>query len=130
MYKKIIEKCEEGNLSEFTDAIHYDFDPKTNVGRVWTKSDGKGGHGFIIIINEFGSGIKGTASGYANKHGYEINMSGKGESGWAFPTKDGEFKWTHGIRSKQMFYEAFEEVKRQYGKIVEMSLDGEIGKLY
>lgn len=130
LYRKVIDNCDSGNLSEFTDAVKYSYDKKTNVGKVWVSNGGKGSHGLVIIINEFGSGIKGTQDAYADAHGYQVNMSDKGESGWAFPKKDGTFGWTHGIRSKRMFFEAYSEVKEQFKSIVDMSIDGEIGKLY
>jgi len=127
LYKKVIDNCIEGNLSEFTSTIKYSYDETKKVGKVWTDD-------LVIIINEFGSGIGGPSEdldkGYASKHGYTINMSGKGESGWAYPKKDGTYGWTHGIRSKKMFFNAFEEIKREFGKYVNISLNGEIGKLY
>lgn len=134
-YRKVIENCQEGNLGEFTDSIKWEYDKKTNTGKVYVKSDGYdkqsgASHGMIIIINEFGSGIEGTATGYAREHGYTIDMSKKGVTGWAFPTKDGEYRWTHGIPSKLMFYFAYEDIKRELGKYVNVSIDGMIGKLY
>ena len=127
LYKKVIDNCNANNLSRFTSSIQTSYDETKNEGRVWTDD-------LVIIINEFGSGIGGPTGdldrGYANQHGYQIDMSGKGETGWAYPKQDGTYGWTHGIRSKKMFYEAYEEVKREYKDIVNMSLNGEIGKLY
>lgn len=130
LYKKVIKKCEEANLGEFINAIQYEYDKNTNIGRVWVTSAGKGSNGFIIILNEFGTGIKGDAKSYAEKHGYTINKSGKGEKGWPFPTKDGEFKWTHGIRSKRMFYESYDEIREEFKDIINVELLGTIGNLY
>ncbi|MBO7614790.1 MAG: hypothetical protein J6T15_03745 [Bacilli bacterium] len=135
-YRKVIENCNEGNLGAFTDAIKWEYNKKTNTGKVYVKSEGYNQNngvvsdGMVIIINEFGSGIEGSATGYARQHGYEINMSKKGAIGWAFPTKDGEYRWTHGIPSKLMFYFAYEDIKRELGKYVNVSIDGTIGKLY
>lgn len=131
MYEKVLTNCYENRLGEYVDAIHWKYDRKTNTGRVWVNNDGKGSSGMIIIINEFGSGIKGTARYYAKKHGYTINESGKGKTGWAFPTKyDGSFKWTHGIPSRMMFYNAYREMKPKFGKYIKMSIQGTIGELY
>lgn len=135
LYRKVIDNCDSGNLSEFTDAVKYSYDKKTNVGKVYVESGGYdkengASHGLVIIINEFGSGIKGTQDAYADAHNYQVNMSEKGERGWAYPKKDGTKGWTHGIRSKRMFFEAYGEVKEQFKNIVDMSIDGEIGKLY
>lgn len=127
LYKKVLENCSKGNLGRFAGSIHKSYDEAKKEGRVWTDD-------LVIIINEFGSGIGGPSGdldrGYAEKHGYQIDMSGKGESGWAYPKQDGTYGWTHGIRSKKMFFEAYEEVKKEYKDIVNMSLNGEIGKLY
>ena len=84
----------------------------------------------VIILNEFGTGIKGTQDEYASKHGYTVNLSGKGEEGWAFPTKNGEYKWTHGIPSRRMFYDAYEDIKAEIGNIVDIEIRGNIGNLY
>lgn len=130
LYKRVIENCEAGNLSGYTDAIHWDYDKSNNVGRVWVTSEGQGSNGMVIILNEFGTGIKGDAKQYAKKHGYEINQSKKGDTGWAFPTKDGTMKWTHGIRSKKMFYDAYESIKKDFIGIVNVQLLGEVGNLY
>lgn len=127
LYNKVLENCSKGNLGRFSGSIHKSYDETKKEGRVWTND-------LVIIINEFGSGIGGPSGeldrGYAAKHGYQINMSGKGETGWAYPKQDGTYGWTHGIKSKKMFYEAYEEVKKEYKDIVNMSLEGEIGKLY
>lgn len=127
LYKKVIDNCNDGNLSEFASSIQHSYDESKNVGKVWTDD-------LVIIINEFGSGIGGPTgdldTGYAASHGYTINMSGKGETGWAYPKKDGTYGWTHGIRSKKMFFNAFEEIKKEFGNYVNISLNGEIGKLY
>ncbi len=130
LYQLIIAYCNSENVGNYTDAIQWEYDEKKNVGRVWVTSEGKESHGLVIILNEFGTGIKGTQDGYANKHGYKVNASGKGETGWAFPTKNGEFKWTHGLPSKHMFYNAFQDVKREFGDIINIELQGTIGKLY
>ena len=130
LYKRIIQNCEAGNLSAYTDAIHWDYNEANNVGRVWVTSEGRGSHGLVIILNEFGTGIKGDAKQYAKKYGYKINYSGKGDTGWAFPTKDGTMKWTHGVRSKKMFYDACESVRMDFIGIVNVQMLGEVGKLY
>ena len=131
MYNKIIENCNENNLGDYTGGIHWEYNENKNIGRIWADANDK--FGFIIILNEFGTGLKDGGSynyAYAKEHDYTINMSGKGEKGWAFPTKDGEFKWTHGIESRHMFYQAFQDIKNEFGDIVNIELQGTIGKLY
>lgn len=130
LYQKVIENCNANNLSEFAGAVQWEYNEEKNIGRVWVQSSGKGDAAFVIILNEFGTGIKGDDQTYASKHHYKINMSKKGELGWAFPTKDGQFKWTHGIRSKKMFYEAYLDMVRQFGDVINFEIKGSIGKLY
>lgn len=130
LYQKVLFYCYENRLGEYVGDIHWEYDEQKNIGRVWVTSTGENSDGFIIILNEFGTGIKGTQDEYASQHGYTVNESGKGEQGWAFPTKNGEFKWTHGIESRHMFYQAFQDIKNEFGNIVNIELQGTIGKLY
>lgn len=130
LYQKVLTYCYDNRLGEYANAIHWEYDEIKNVGKVFVKSEGKGSDGFIIILNEFGTGIKGTQDEYSTKHGYQVNASGKGEKGWAFPTKDGNFKWTHGIPSRHMFYQAFQDIKRDFGDIINIEIQGTIGSLY
>lgn len=123
MYRGVVDRCYQNRLGEYVSRIHYFYDSTKKEGRVWTDD-------LIIIFNEFGTGIKGTQDEYASKHGYTVNLSGKGESGWVFPTKDGKFKVTHGIRSKHMFYEVYEIVKKEFSDIVEISVKGAFDSLY
>ena len=123
LYQKVITNCYQNRLGEYIDGIHWEYDEVRNVGRVWSND-------LIIILNEFGTGIKGTQDEYASKHGYTVNLSGKGEEGWAFPTKNGEYKWTHGIPSRRMFYDAYEDIKAEIGNIVDIEIRGNIGNLY
>ena len=133
LYKKIIENCDANNLGEFTDAIQWEYDKKKNVGKVWVTSEGEGSNGLVIILNEFGTGkVKGGKynKAYAAEHKYKINMSGKGDTGWAFPTKDGTMKWTHGIPSKLMFYEACNDISKEFKDILNIEINGSVGKMY
>lgn len=122
-YDKVIDYCIQGNLGEYTSKIFCEYDYENNVGRIWSDD-------LVIILNEFGTGIVGTQDAYADAHNYTVNMSGKGESGWAFPTKDGGFKWTHGIKSKHMFYQAFNDICAEFGYIINIELLGTMGLLY
>lgn len=130
LYKKVLAYCYENRLGEYVDGIHWEYDESKNIGKVWVNNDGEESSGFILILNEFGTGIKGVQDEYASKHGYQVNESGKGETGWAFPTQDGKYKWTHGIPSRHMFYQAFQDIKEEFGDIVNIELQGTIGKLY
>ena len=146
-YQRVIDNCiasgTYNNLSNYTSAIQWEFDEKTNVGKVWVKSEGIGSPGLVIILHEFGTGIRGTANDYAEAHGYTINESGKGAEGWWYPTTESDpnpYKWvdgdgqlralTHGVPSYLMFYHAFEDTKEEFKDIVNIELNGEIGKLY
>ncbi len=43
---------------------------------------------YIIIFNEFGTGVNGTQDDWADKHGYQLNLREKGEKGWWYPTDE------------------------------------------
>ena len=81
----------------------------------------------VIIYNEFGTGIRGTQDEWANKFGYQVNASGKGESGWVYPKDDGTFGFTHGLPSRHMFYDAYIDTKKDVGRIVGIELSKNIG---
>ena len=136
LYRKVIDNCNEGNLGRFIGEVHQEYDKSKNIGRVWTKD-------MVVIINEYGSGIRGSESPHPKANGWKYDVNNHGEKGWWYPTDSSDpnpHKWvdddgqlralTRGIKSKRMFYNAYKEVKKEYKKIVNMSLNAEIKKLY
>lgn len=71
---------------------------------------------------EFGTGL-GSPSGRRQDNaamadsGYRINASGKGESGWAFPSEVG-WKWTHGQSGKGFMAAGAEEARDRSREVV------------
>ena len=141
LYERVLGYCYSEGVMNHANAINWDYDENTNVGRVWV--DGRDKDGMVVILNEFGTGIRGTQDSYADQHGYTVNLSGKGEEGWWYPTTESDpnpYKWvdpdgqlralTHGLPSKHMFYQAFKDIKDEFGDIINIELQGTIGKLY
>lgn len=124
LYDLIIEKCIENNITIHYENIFMEYDEIKKIGRVYSNDE-------VIVLNEFGSGIKGTQDEWANKFGYQVNLSGKGKEGWKFYNQEhGYGGITHGIPSKHMFYEALKEIEKELAKDVQISIDKTIGKWY
>lgn len=119
-YKRVIDNASYNHIVNHLGSINYEYDSKSKVGRVWSNDP-------VIIYNEFGTGIVGTQDEWANKFGYQVNASGKGEAGWYYPKEDGSFGFTHGLPSRHMFYDAYLDTKKQIGNIVEIELSKNLG---
>lgn len=130
------QNCSNYNIKSADSSIFSEYNEATNTGIVYTKD-------LVIIFNEFGTGIKGTQDDWANKYGYEVNKSGKGESGWWYPTDEADpnpYKWrdqygqlralTHGLESRHMLYDAYMQLQSELDGIVEMTIGRMIGDLY
>ena len=120
--------------------IQMEYDKSSNVGRVYSSD-------LVIIFNEFGTGINGIQDDWADKHGYLVNKSGKGEDGWWYPTdstdtnpykytdKSGQLRaFTKGLDSNHMFYDALLDLNDDLKDIVKVSfgntIDKNLGDLY
>ena len=120
--------------------IQMEYDKTSNIGRVYSSD-------YVIIFNEFGTGVNGTQDDWADKHGYQVNLSGKGEKGWWYPTDENDsnpFKYTdksgqlraftQGLDSGHMFYDALLDLQDELKDIVEVSfgktIDKNLGDLY
>ena len=138
LYKSITDKMDSCNLQNHKENVKLEdkSDNKVIAYRVYTNDH-------VIMFHEFGTGIKGEQTKWAGSFGYEVNGMGKGETGWWYPTTESDpnpYKWTdssgqlraltHGLPSKHMFYNAFQDVKREFGDIINIELQGTIGKLY
>ena len=119
-YKRVIDNASYNHIVNHLSSINYEYDSKARKGRVWSNDP-------VIIYNEFGTGIRGTQDEWANKFGYQVNASGKGEEGWYYPKEDGSFGFTHGLPSRHMFYDAYLDTKKQVGNIVGIELSKNIG---
>lgn len=124
LYDTVIKNCIDNNITIHHKNINWKFDKSKNEGRVWTDD-------IVIIFNEFGTGINGTQDEWANKLGYQVNASGKGEKGWYFYNSEHAYGGiTHGIRSKHMFINALREIEPLLAKDVSISISKTVGKMY
>ena len=65
---------------------------------------------------EFGTGIRGDAA-YGASHGYEVNMSGRGEAGWTYLGDDGEYHHTHGGVAHRFMANGAEEARSSVASV-------------
>lgn len=105
------------------------------MGIVWSNSA-------VIYFNEFGTGVRGNQDDWASKHGYQVNSSGKGSTGWWYPTDESDpnpYKWTgedgqlraltHGLDSGHMFYNALLQIQSEFGQMLDMTIGKAIGEV-
>lgn len=119
-YKRVIDNASYNHIVNHLDSIHQEYDPEKVRGVVYSNEP-------VIVYNEFGTGIRGTQDEWANKYGYQVNASGKGESGWIYPKDDGTFGFTHGLPSRHMFYDAYLDTKKDIGDIMMIEISKSIG---
>lgn len=123
-YDLICKMMSSNNLSSHIGNIKWEFDNKTNKGKISTTD-------IVIIFHEFGTGIKGTQDEWANIFGYTVNSSGKGDKGWYFKNKNHGYDGiTHGLTTKHIFYQAMLEMQKQLPKNVEISVSKTVGAMY
>lgn len=136
LYELVIDNCNKHNIDNPLGRIHKEYDKEKGIGKVYTDD-------YVIILNEFGTGIKGTQDSWANDFEWQVNKSGKGEKGWYYPTEmsdpnphkfiteDGQvYALTHGLDSRHMFYDAWLQLQSEYKEIVSMTIGKAIGDLY
>lgn len=123
-YELICKLMSANNLSTHTGNVKWKFDSKTNIGTISTND-------IVIIFHEFGTGIKGSQSEWANVFGYKVNQSGKGQTGWKFYNKEhGYGGITHGLETKKIFYQAFVEIRKKLPQTVSVSVSKTVGAMY
>ena len=97
------------------------FSPTLNAGFIRVTSD-------HVAFVEFGTGVVGKNNphksaeylslaswGYAT--GSKIFTTKDGKVGWIYPTDDGGFRFTEGMKSRPFMYETALELERQYMQI-------------
>lgn len=121
-YKRVIDNASYNHIVNHNGEpyINKDFDASKIVGTVWSNDP-------VIIYNEFGTGIRGVQDEWANEYGYQVNASGKGESGWLYPKDDGTFGFTHGLPSRHMFYDAYLDTKKDIKNYMMIEISKNIG---
>ena len=98
------------------------YSPTLNVGFVRVTSD-------HVAFVEFGTGVKGQENQHKNDEylskaswgyatGQKIFTTKDGRIGWIFPTDDGGFRFTQGMKSRPFMYETALELQREFPRIV------------
>lgn len=94
------------------------YSPALNAGFVRVASD-------HVAFVEFGTGVVGQNSPHKNGEylaraswgyatGSKIFTTKNGKVGWIYPTKDGGFRFTEGVRARPFLYETALELQRQF----------------
>lgn len=127
MYNKVIDYCKANGIHNHTSEINWEYDEVNNVGRVYT-------HDKVIIFNEMGTGIVGSKNPHPNPtknfEDWEYDRNKHGEKGWRYPKGDGTYGWTRGLESRHMFYDAFMDMQKEIGNIVNIEIEKTVGDLY
>lgn len=98
------------------------YSPTLNAGFVRVTSD-------HVAFVEFGTGVKGQENQHKNDEylskaswgyatGQKIFTTKDGRIGWIFPTDDGGFRFTQGMKSRPFMYETALELQREFPRIV------------
>jgi hypothetical protein len=97
------------------------YSPMLNTGFIRVTSD-------HVAFVEFGTGVKGQASPHRNGEylskaawqyatGAKIFTTKDGRVGWIYPTRDGGFKFTEGMKSRPFMYETALELERKFPQL-------------
>ena len=97
------------------------FSPLLNTGFVRVTSD-------HVAFVEFGTGLVGQANPHTNGEylskaawgyatGAKIFTTQDGRVGWIYPTDDGGFRFTEGMRSRPFMYETALQLQREFPRI-------------
>ena len=97
------------------------YSPTLNAGFVKVASD-------HVAFVEFGTGVVGQNNSHKNGEylskaawsyasGTKIFTTQDGRVGWIYPTDDGEFRFTEGMKSRPFMYETSLELQRDLQKI-------------
>ncbi len=109
------------DTGELLSSVSGYFSPLLNAGFVRVTND----HAAFV---EFGTGIKGQSSPHTNGEylakaswgyvtGSKIFTTKDGRVGWIYPTDDGEFRFTEGIKSRPFMYQTALELQREFPRI-------------
>ena len=101
-------------------AVGY-YSPTLNAGFVKVASD-------HVAFVEFGTGIVGKNASHKNGEylakaswsyasGTKIFTTKNGKVGWIYPTDDGGFRFTEGMKSRPFMYETALELQREFPRI-------------
>ncbi len=97
------------------------FSPLLNAGYVKVTSD-------HVAFVEFGTGVVGQQSPHTNGEylskaswgyatGQKIFTTKDGKVGWIYPTDDGSFRFTEGMKSRPFMYQTALELQREFPRM-------------
>lgn len=97
------------------------FSPLLNAGVVRVTSD-------HVAFVEFGTGVVGQQSPHTNGEylskaawgyatGQKIFTTKDGKTGWIYPTDDGGFRFTEGMKSRPFMYQTALELQREFPRM-------------
>ena len=97
------------------------YSPTLNAGFVKVASD-------HVAFVEFGTGVVGRNASHKNGEylakaswsyasGTKIFTTQNGKVGWIYPTDDGEFRFTEGMKSRPFMYETALQLQREFPRI-------------
>ena len=97
------------------------FSPTLNAGFVRVASD-------HVAFVEFGTGVVGQNNSHQNGEylskasweyatGTKIFTTKDGKVGWIYPTDDGGFRFTEGMKSRPFMYETALDLERSFGRM-------------
>lgn len=120
MYKYVKEYA-RSVIDNHIDEIKMEYDKTKNIGKVYTNN-------WVIIFNEMGTGIVGSNNPHPSPlvKNWEYDVNKHGEEGWIYPKEDGTFGRTSGLPSRQMFYKAYNQIKKEIGNIVSMEISRKV----
>lgn len=98
------------------------YSPNLNAGFIKVSSD-------HVAFVEFGTGVVGAANSHKNGEylakaawgyasGPKIFTTKDGRVGWIYPTDDGGYRFTEGMKSRPFMYETALELQRKFPQIV------------
>lgn len=127
MYEKVKQYCYDNGILNHTNNIYMEYDYIKNTGKVWTND-------MVLIFNEMGTGITGLNNPHPNPSeafkSWKYDVNEHGEKGWYYPKDDGSYGWTKGLSSRHMFFDSFNEIKKEIGDIVNVEIRKTVGDLY
>ena len=97
------------------------FSPLLNAGYVKVTSD-------HVAFVEFGTGVVGQQSPHTNGEylskaawgyatGQKIFTTKDGKTGWIYPTDDGGFRFTEGMKSRPFMYQTALEIQKEFPRM-------------
>lgn len=113
-YMMLLVKVESGELA---DSITWEFDEKSNTGRIKVGAD-------YAIFVEYGTGIVGANNPHPEPApGWTYDVNEHGEKGWTYwDEKQQRYRWTKGQPASAFVYRTAEYMKSHAGEVLKVDL--------